>query len=894
PDFAHLHAPTTHPVPGEGGYCCCYDSLAAAGDVASQTAENVLLVGRDSGLDVFRVEASKLSLLGRLNHLRGGVHGAKILPWTARDDPLAEIRPLVAVVVHGPLASDAGAPAPSPPPPPVNHEMALVDLHQRPPYPNGPSFDETTHYQTSVEIYSLRRGSHIATLYTSPPVELPTPTSSPFFVPPPPVGSLRLEACGRYVVVASGTSGELFVFGLLGTDAEQGRKGTDIRCLAKVWSTIQPSVRASAPSSANSSDSEGPGWEGRHDDVPQGTPLVSLSHRWLAYVPAPRSTPSLNGRAGVAEGHPTPVGLSTHTAPSQPAVTCAVDMPDPGGILNRVTREVTQEVIKGAKWVGDQGLQAWRNYWHKQSGNESAGGPSGPMARDANPFNLQYFPPTHGQSTAHLTPSNDPSLVSIIDLDRLVSLLGTSSPARLSPIATFPAPLGCSFLSFAPDGLALLTASKKGDVQFVWDLMRIQHGKVGPGLASSTMVHGPKVRQLARFSRMTVAKIVDVVWTRPQGRRLAIITSRGTVHLFSLPPSAYQWPPPRRMVRPGSVTGGGKTEATAEKPMARNEAVGNAVSAAIKMVTDTTQPILTAAQRRRGSTGPGFGALTSTGMQGGKMMAAGLSKSLGAASGTISTFRNVGDNRISLPTNGGAVAPDSVRWMTGRERGLIGVIGGGTLRVIRLGGGRSGQRGRRFSSTDGKVVEYEVNFSDERVTSSLFGRLADDERVDGSAETSMTWKPCVTEGPRRDVHLDSHPLSYAEIETNAPYQPFHTDPRVRLFAYTGSDTGPSLSTSTEPWTFGNEIATRKLNVGATTTNESSADEELLCGQTMENVLQIGKDADSVEQIVVTTQRRKRGHRGNGEVGGGAGLGLGGDDGFFEDDCDVLDFAEDRV
>jgi hypothetical protein len=42
------------------------------------------------------------------------------------------------------------------------------------------------------------------------------------------------------------------------------------------------------------------------------------------------------------------------------------------------------------------------------------------------------------------------------------------------------------------------------------------------------------------------------------------------------------------------------------------------------------------------------------------------------------------------------------------------------------------------------------------------------------------------------------------------------------------------------------------------------------------------EEEEVEQVIVTTRRRRRG-KGEGE-----------EEGFFEDDCEVLDFAEDRV
>jgi hypothetical protein len=52
------------------------------------------------------------------------------------------------------------------------------------------------------------------------------------------------------------------------------------------------------------------------------------------------------------------------------------------------------------------------------------------------------------------------------------------------------------------------------------------------------------------------------------------------------------------------------------------------------------------------------------------------------------------------------------------------------------------------------------------------------------------------------------------------------------------------------------------------------------------------DDSRAEQIVVTTRRRKTKTPHQSVLAEGDQVGN--DDGFFEDDCDVLDFAEDRV
>jgi hypothetical protein len=127
----------------------------------------------------------------------------------------------------------------------------------------------------------------------------------------------------------------------------------------------------------------------------------------------------------------------------------------------------------------------------------------------------------------------------------------------------------------------------------------------------------------------------------------------------------------------------------------------------------------------------------------------------------------------------------------------------------------------------------------------------------------------------------SHPLSEAEIETNAPYQPFHTDRRVQIFSYENPQ--DSLGQYPEPWAFGEDIATHLLTAPRRS-DDSSPDEDGAVHR-MEKVMHIGEGDDQVEQIVVTTRRRKRVRDDQQDEL---------DDGFFEDDCEVLDFATDRV
>ena len=151
---------------------------------------------------------------------------------------------------------------------------------------------------------------------------------------------------------------------------------------------------------------------------------------------------------------------------SQPSLAQSI-APGGNGFLNWVAREVTQEVIKGARWVGEQGVQAWKSYWNK-SPQQGGGNIAGDGSAAHQQQQQHNFPPTHGNFTSRASSAaGQPTLVAIYDLQRLLDAEETRSKSANTPIATFLVPLGCSFLSFSPNGLWLMTVSTKGDCQFV-------------------------------------------------------------------------------------------------------------------------------------------------------------------------------------------------------------------------------------------------------------------------------------------------------------------------------------------------------------------------------------------------------------------------------------------
>ncbi|KAI9817852.1 MAG: hypothetical protein M1827_000971 [Pycnora praestabilis] len=900
-------------LPGEGSYFCGFDHLPASGYEISGNAENFLLVGSEGKLDIFNVERDKLDIIGRLEGLRGGVVKAKLLPWTFRDDPYASYRPLVALVIHGPVlppSTNAGER------PISSHSECIVseevDGIETSPLESAVGTNHDTHllqfahYQTTVEVYSLSASAHITTLFTSAKVAITCPLTSPLFSPPQPVGNLSLQANGKFITVASGISGEVFIYGV---DVARHDVREAFRCLGKVWTAVQVNNGRSVSSSSSSTDAD----SGNGDEIPakpQGSvALHSLSHRWLAVVPPPpSSTFSLNGVARLLASQSKPPGISSHVAPSQPPITCVVDTPEGESLFNRMAREVTQELIKGARWVGDQGMQAWRNYWNKPSpAVGSSGGFSGISQMRDQQYN-QAFPPTHAHANQTIVSKSEPALISLLDLEKIAKSQDMKGTAAIVPLATFPAPYGCSFVSFAPNGLALLSASKNGDTQFVWDLLRVGHGKAGGPLASeleklsnpnNSAPQGPHVRQIARFTRMTVASIVDVTWASPRGEKLAIVTEKGTVHLFELPSSTFQWPPPRRLSRLSNNTQSQTTDGAREGVDVDGGNAGNAVSAAMNMMNGKTQPLLAAVRSRRPSVGANFSGIGGLGWtsaasaKGGKAM---ISKSLGAATGTVNSFRNLGEDRLHLPGNPEKIDPLCVTWLNGKDRGFIAVVGGGLLRIHSTGqkSRRKGGDKRPCSSAKDKGVEFPLpHIANDILAPSILehdaGRAGDSEET---TRLNGYWTPrSHINGVDDGSKARPHPLSHAEIETNPPYQPFHTDRRITLFVYndppaTNEWDPPSESCHIEdasPWVFGDDIPVTKLSLGMSAADDPARNnpaEEEMVGM-MENSMNVRDRDDEVEQVVITTRRRK------------SRIGVQ-EDGFFEDDCEVLDFAENRV
>lgn len=866
-------------LPGEGGYFCGFDTLSMAADAAARTSENVLLAGFQGGLDVFRVERGRLDIIGRLEGLSGSVIGAKILPWSSRKDPLASSRPLIALTLHGPVLKEGRSSHSG------SGSSSVIDdsASESPSRPSSnDSSTQVSGYQTTVEIYSLKEQKKLATLFASPLIPLITPLGSPLFQPPPPVGELVVDANGKFVVVASGTSGEIFVF------APYSKSNTEhaerFRCVGKIWTSVQVRERT-APSSASS------GVDGSHEDVPPekyNVPVYSLSDRWLAVTPPASSSPySINGTALTSESYERPPGIAHHTAPPQPSTNCAIEAPEVASLLNRLTREGTQVAIQGARWATEKGMQAFKNYMNKPTANNLPY--QDPMQH--------YFPPTHGHNQAQ--PRPEATIVAIYDMQKLLDAEESRSKSVLQPIAVFPATHGCSHLSFSPTGLMLMTISTKGDFQEVWDLKRINFRRARK--STREQAQGPHVRQVARFTRITVTNVIDVVWSAPRIDKVAVITDKGTVHMFLMPASAFQWPPLRRN-RPAS-SAKVKDDTTSANS-------GGAVGSAMQAINGTAKPFLNAVRGRATSNGSRFtfsslGMTPAAGAKSSKAVAAGVGKS-------INSIRRSGDNKLALPISPSGVKPNSVRWLTGKGRGSIGLVAGGVLQIWRVQMRPATGKGKSPNATSilkKKVVEFglapvpDAPFPPS-ITDQLHPQPGDQEPADHVygewLPRALPCKPAMRGTKAAATTLA--PLSFSEIETNPPYQPFYTDRRVTRFVYSrpmGSiqesnnemqSSAPGLASNlhhaddNDPWLFGEDIEAIRISSPASRGPDID-DDDFIAGVAarIENKLVLNEDEEEIEQVVVTTRRRRVKRDGDE-----------GEEGFFEDDCEVLDFAEDRV
>lgn len=900
-------------IPGDNGYYCGFDSITSSSD-PTKPADKVILTGYDGGVNLYTVTKRGLSKMMSLGGLRGGVYNAKILPWSVLDGSSQRF-PLVALVVHGPAwtsggsssgeetgASSDGASA-----------VPIESVRGSPGIPGrlAPESDPADYYQTTVEVYSLSTKQHVATLLTVPKTHVPLPVTNSSLKPPPPVGALTIRADNGSVIVASGTTGETWIFHQKG----YGSVGTgEFRCIGKVWTAVQHGV-AVDPTGLNG-HVDGDWLSSEHvQQKPYKSSILSLSGRWLAYCPsAPSSRVSLRAEIPGLPHNVRIPGLNGFAPPQLPSVNCSVETPGGESMVKQIMQAGTQALIGGGaylgKQIGKQGASLLNHYFNRSPPNQPV---NGGMNFQGRPPPTQ-FPPTHGAPTQAPT-VKDPGLVSILDIESLAQHGSFSAPPH--PLATFKIPYGCSFLSFAPSGLALFTASSKGDVQCVWDLMRVQFAKSSflKGGFQGSESKGPHVRQIAQFSRMTIARIVDVVWTSPHGERAAMVTEPGTVHILDLPASAFTWPPPRRRVASPQ-----RDESGSETASSSFTASGVATTAVNSLWT-AAMPLVS--RRRRSSVGISAKTVTAQAGHGTQALAAGISRSVGAATGRMNEMRKAGSTKLHLPNSATIPSKACVLLLNRKRSDSIIVVGGGIVRFYTIKTRRADRPADKQKASRGaKYIEFRLpglpEFRNAPDILRDLNQAGDLELTEGDVvDQWKSKKPPISASLQRGTESS---IPQAEIESNAPYQPFHTDRRVGLHIFSHSDKSdgssipsPSVSAlfspeppiigkpiqvvpitknSNVPWAFGGTLKTTKLEVGPIQLEdddfESSVDHRALPTSAIERILMVKDNSEDMEQIVITTRRRKGVSRSSVEAG------IADEEGFFEDDCEVLDFASQRV
>jgi len=803
---------------GSEHYCCCFDTFGNAGDAASAArAKDALIVGCEGGLEVFRVLADKLEVVGRLEGLRGGVVGAKILPWSIISGGTPANLPLVVLIVHGPMDGQAYSPARD------NDSQAAGEE------------ELTKHYQTTVEVFSLQTQEHVTTLYKSLPVALPEAKLGQFAKVPEPVGDLRLDANGSFLTISSGKSGEIFVF----AQTRDGFSASGFRCIGKYWTSLQSRFDVQSKPSVSTESLPG-------TDVPepQTSPLLSLSGRWLAYIPPNSSSKiSVHGTLALTEGHPQPPGVGAHVAPPQPPVSCDIVGLNSEGVLAKYSRQAAQEFLKASRKGIEMGMAGWREFTQ----------PSPPTRTSQRPDGEEGFPPTNAPGDDTRRVAKEPAVVAIVDLEKLLDAEENHAKHLPLPLASFALDDGCNFLSLSSDGLRLLTTSRMGEVSYIWDLRYAAHGS-HQKLGSADAAMGPHVNRIQRIVRNSSSVVLDVAWAR-DGNFVALLTAHGTVHLHEI--SARSQDSPRRRRR-STVTAPpvDKADATVSlstglSPPSSNGFLGGIRSGWQTMSTQVSamRAPSTATEGRPNfgipTTFAGFREVTSAGAAAsGRAIARGVSQGYSAARIGAADVWHADDNKIkykALPNN---VAARTVRWLRTRSGISVVVACGGKVYLCPV---QQVTRQRGETTFSGLKAESKGRreFGLPPIATSSSG--AQPSKASGCAQQGPHgfWglrAAASTQQKAFDMNAKTSQESEAETahyETNPPFCPLYIDRRVSMLGY--NDSSPTYGSGfdvsdfqmkghglddEQPWVFGEPLPpSTKLNDRSAVSEASMSDEE---------------------------------------------------------------------
>lgn len=811
---------------GSEHYCCCFDSFNTAGDAVSATrAKDALIVGWEGGIEVYRVLPDKMEIVGRLEGLRGGVVGVKILPSVGSDGNAMTSRPLVALIIHGPMAGTVD-----------NKEPEALEAEDTVP---------SKHYQTTAEVFSLQTQRHLSTLYKSLPVALPEAKLGQYAPVPEPVGDLRLDAKGMFITISSGKSGEIFVF------AQQQQPGNHLigfRCIGKYWTSLQS--RFDVQNKPTGSSEQVPGNE---IPDPQTAPLLSLSGRWLAFVPPSSSSKiSVQGTLALSEGAQQPPGVGAHLAPPQPAVSCDILGLNAEGVLAKFSRQAAQEILKASRKGIEMGMAGWREFTQPSP-------PSRTAQRTDN--GEEMFPPTNAPGEDTKRVAKEPAIVAVMDLERLLDAEENHAKHLPPPLASFALEDGCNHVSLSVDGLRMLTTSRKGEVSHIWDLRHAAHGSYHKrNTDGGESVLGPHVTRMQRILRNSHSVVLDSAWER-DGNFVALLTAHGTVHMHEVSARAQESSKRRRrstvVASPTDKADATVSLSTGLSPPSSNGFLGGIRSGWQTMSTQVSAMRSNNASESRAAFGipttfAGFREVTNAGAAAsGRAIARGLSQGYSAARIGAADVWHADDNKIKhkdLPNN---IATRSVRWLRTRGGMSIAVACGGKVQLYPV---QRVTRQRGESTFSGLKAESKSRRE--------FGLPNIATTGETASQTSKNTSSCGRQGPHGFWGLRAPAAALATglkhqphqahesdsdkalYETNPPFCPLYIDRRVSMMGYNdlspfGGDAnsdhdllladfytkGHGLDDE-QPWLFGEKLPpSTKLNDRSAVSEASLSDDD---------------------------------------------------------------------
>ncbi|XP_050381219.1 autophagy-related protein 18h isoform X2 [Argentina anserina] len=217
---------------------------------------------------------------------------------------------------------------------------------------------------------------------------------------------------------------------------------------------------------------------------------MAVGPRWLAYAP---NNPLLSNTSRLSPQSLTPPGVSPSTSPSS------------GNLVARYAMESSKQLAAGLLNLGDMGYKTLSKYYQPD-------GSSSPVASNS-VWKV-------GRVGSHSTETDIAGMVVVKDI--VTRAVISQFRAHTSPI---------SALCFDPSGTLLVTASIHGNNI---NIFRIMPSCSGSGNQSYDL-NSSHVHLYKLYRGMTSAVIQDICFSQ-YSQWIAIVSSRGTCHIFTLSP----------------------------------------------------------------------------------------------------------------------------------------------------------------------------------------------------------------------------------------------------------------------------------------------------------------------------------------------------------------------